>query len=147
MQAIWSGPHSEGWKKSGAQIYGWMNAGCYVSTSHKSRYVAPWVGEPDAKPTFNGYVIYQWQERRDNHYACLNSLNSGKYAYNNLQSVYYTWYRKFGNSSPHTATERWYMWGKKVPNVGPSARPCLPCGVPGTKKSQFTFSSDAIFFF
>lgn len=52
--------------------------------------VAPWVGEPDAKPTCNGCVIYQWQEGRDNHYVCLNSLNSGKYAYNNLQSVYYT---------------------------------------------------------
>jgi hypothetical protein len=397
MQTIWSGPHGEGWKKSGVQIYGWLNAGCNVSTSHKSRYanfpeayaevadaclpdqqvlyierqpdtvqtdhfdwgfrvtnlygndyrfttakgyfsnqllgknleygydlvmayvdlyfphvaegmnvrigryislpdieaqlapnnytyshsilytfdaytqtgintttrlnknwmiqvglsagndVAPWVGEPDAKPTFNGCVIYQWQEGRDNHYACLNSLNSGKYAYNNLQSVYYTWYHKFANSQWHTATEWWYMWEKEVPNVGPSAppaaasllingangafcdnptaltctareqavvnyverqfskhdyltirnefvddmagqrtgtktkysehllgwghwigttillrpelrfehsydrpaydSPCLPCGLPGTKKSQFTFSSDAIFFF
>jgi hypothetical protein len=397
MQAIWSGPHGEGWKKSGVQIYGWLNAGCNVSTSHKSRYanfpeayaevanaclpdqqvlyierqpdtvqtdhfdwgfrftnlygldyrfttakgyfsnqllgknyeygydlvmayvdlyfphvadgmnvrigryislpdieaqlapnnytyshsilytfdaytqtgintttrlnknwmiqvglsagndVAPWVGEPDAKPTFNGCVIYQWQDGRDNHYACLNSLNSGKYAYNNVQSVYYTWYHKFGNSAWHTATEWWYMWEKKVPNVGPSApaaaasllingangtfcnnptaltctareqavvnyverqfskhdyltirneffddmagqrtgtktkysehligwghwigttillrpelrfehsydrpaydSPCLPCGLPGTKKSQFTLASDAIFFF
>lgn len=38
MQAIWSGPHGAGWKKSGVQIYGWLNAGCNVSTSHKSRY-------------------------------------------------------------------------------------------------------------
>jgi hypothetical protein len=397
MQALWSGPHGEAWKKSGVQIYGWLNAGCNVSTSHKSRFanfpeayaevpdacipdqqvlyierqpdtvqtdhfdwgfrvtnlygldyrfttgkgyfsnqllgknyeygydlvmayvdlyfphvaegmnvrigryislpdieaqlapnnytyshsilytfdaytqtgintttrlskhwmvqlglsagndVAPWVGEPDAKPTFNGCVIYNWQEGRDNHYACVNSLNSGKYAYNNLQSVYYTWYHKFGNSSWHTATEWWYMWEKQTPNVGPSAppasasllingangafcnsptaltctsseqavvnyvekqfskhdyltirneffddkqgqrtgtktkysehllgwghwigttivlrpelrfehsydrpaydSPCLPCGFPGTKKSQLTFSSDAIFFF
>ncbi|HYL83096.1 MAG TPA: TonB-dependent receptor [Candidatus Angelobacter sp.] len=273
MQALWSGPHGEAWKKSGVQIYGWLNAGCNVSTSHKSRYanfpeaytevadacvpdqqvlymerqpdtvqtdhfdwgfrvtslygldyrfttgkgyfshqllgknyeygfdpvmayvdlyfpkvaegmnvrigryislpdieaqlapnnytyshsilytfdaytqtgintttrltkhwmlqlglsagndVAPWVGEPDAKPTFNGCVIYNWKEGRDNHYACLNSLNSGKYAYNNLQSVYYTWYHKFANSSWHTATEWWYMWEKQTPNVGPSAPP------------------------
>jgi hypothetical protein len=397
MQALWSGPHGETWKKTGVQIYGWLNAGCNVSTSHKSRYanfpeayaevadacipdqqvfyierqpdtvqtdhfdwgfrvtnlygldyrfttgkgyfsqqllgknyeygydlvmayvdlyfprvaegmnvrigryislpdieaqlapnnytyshsilytydaytqtgintttrlskhwmlqlgisagndVAPWVGEPDAKPTFSGCVIYNWQEGRDNHYACLNSLNSGKYAYNNLQSVYYTWYHKFGNSSWHTASEWWYMWEKQTPNVGPSAppasasllingangafcknptaltctsaeqavvnyvekqfskhdyltirneffndregqrtgtkskysehllgwghwlgttilirpelrfehsydrpaydSPCLPCGFPGTKKSQLTFASDAIFFF
>jgi hypothetical protein len=273
MQALWSGPHGEAWKKSGVQIYGWLNAGCNASTSHKSRYanfpeayaevsdaclpdqqvlyierqpdtvqtdhfdwgfrftnlygidyrfttakgyfshqllrknyeygydlvmayvdlyfphvaegmnvrigryislpdieaqlapnnytyshsllytfdaytqtginmttrlnkhwmlqvglsagndVAPWVGEPDAKPTFNACVIYNSQEGRDNHYACLNSLNSGKYAYNNLQSVYYTWYHKFGNSSWHTATEWWYMWEKKTPNIGPSAPP------------------------
>ena len=81
--------------------------------------VAPWVGAPDAKPTFNGCVIFAWQDGRDNHYACLNSLNSGKYAYNNVQSVYYTWYHKFGNSSWHTATEWWYMWN--VPNIGPAA--------------------------
>jgi hypothetical protein len=397
MQALWSGPHGEVWKKSGVQIYGWLNVGCNVSTSHKSRYanfpeayaevsdacipdqqvlyierqpntvqtdhfdwgfrvtslygldyrfttgkgyfshqllgknyeygydlvmayvdlyfpkvaegmnvrigryislpdieaqlapnnytyshsilytfdaytqtgintttrlskhwmlqlglsagndVAPWVGEPDAKPTFNGCLGYTWQEGRDNHYACVNSLNSGKYAYNNLQSVYYTWYHKFGSSSWHTATEWWYMWEKKTPNIGPLAppasssllingangafcnnstaltctskeqavvnyvekqfskhdyltirneffndmqgqrtgtktkysehllgwghwigttilirpelrfehsydrpaydSPCLPCGLPGTKKSQLTFASDAIFFF
>jgi hypothetical protein len=273
MQALWSGPNGDAWKKSGVQIYGWLNAGCNVSTSHKSRYanfpeayaevsdacipdqqvlyierqpdtvqtdhfdwgfrvtnlygldyrfttgkgyfsqqllgknyeygydlvmayvdlyfphvaegmnvrigryislpdieaqlapnnytyshsllytfdaytqtgintttrltknwmiqvalsagndVAPWVGEPDAKPTFSGCVIYNWQEGRDNHYACLNSLNSGKYAYNNLQSVYYTWYHKFGNSPWHTATEWWYMWEKDTPNIGPSAPP------------------------
>jgi hypothetical protein len=397
MQALWSGPHGEGWKTSGVQIYGWLNAGCNVSTSHKSRYanfpeayaevsgaclpdqqvlyierqpdtvqadhfdwgfrvtnlygldyrfttgkgyfshqllgknyeygydlvmayvdlyipqvadgmnirigryislpdieaqlapnnytyshsllytfdaytqtginttiklndhwlvqvglsagndVAPWVGAPNAKPTFNSCVSYSWQEGRDSHYACLNSLNSGKYAYNNLQSVYYTWYHKFGNSSWHTATEWWYMWEKNVPNISPGApaaaasllitgangafcdsltelscaapeeavvnylekqfskhdyltirneffddmrgqrtgtksrysehllgwghwvgntilfrpelrfehsydlpaydSPCLPCGSPGTKKSQFTASGDVIFFF
>ena len=85
--------------------------------------VAPWVGEPDAQPTFNGCVRFTGQEGRDNHYACLNSLNSGKYAYNNLQSVYYTWYRKFGDSRWHTATEWWYMWEKNVPNIAPSAPP------------------------
>lgn len=273
MQALWSGPHGDAWKKSSVQIYGWLNAGCNVSTSHKSRYanfpeayaevpdacipdqevlyierqpdttqkdhfdwgfritnlygldyrfttgkgyfshqllgknyqygydlvmvyvdlyfpkvadgmdvrigryislpdieaqlapnnytyshsllytfdaytqtginvttklnnhwmvqvglsagndVAPWVGPPDAKPTFNGCVTFSWQQGRDSHYACLNSLNSGKYAYNNLQSVYYTWYHKFGGSSWHTATEWWYMWEKQTPNIGPSAPP------------------------
>jgi hypothetical protein len=397
MQALWSGSHGEAWKKSGVQIYGWLNVGCNVSTSHKSKYanfpeayaevsdtcfpdqevlyierqpdtvqtdhfdwgfrmtnlygldyrfttgkgyfsdqllgknleygydlvmayvdlyfpqvgdgmnvrigryislpdieaqlapnnytyshsllytfdaytqtginttikvddhwmvqvalsagndVAPWVGEPNAKPTLSTCVTYAWQEGRDSHYACLNSLNSGKYAYNNLQSVYYTWYHKFGHSSWHTATEWWYMWEKDVPNISPGApaaaasllvtgangafcdsltvlsctapeeavvnyvekqfskhdyltirneffddmrgqrtgtktrysehlvgwghwvgttilfrpelrfehsydlpaydSPCLPCGDPGTKKSQFTASGDVIFFF
>jgi hypothetical protein len=85
--------------------------------------VAPWVGEPDAKPTFNSCVSFSWQEGRDTHYACLNSLNSGKYSYNNLQSVYYTWYHKFGDTSWHTATEWWYMWEKDVPNISPGAPP------------------------
>jgi hypothetical protein len=397
MQALWSGPNGDFWKESGVQIYGWLNAGCNVSTSHKSRYanfpeayaevsdaclpdqqvlyiekqpdtvqtdhfdwgfrftnlygldyrfttakgyfsdqllgknleygydlvmayadlyfpwvgdgmnvrigryislpdieaqlapnnytyshsllytfdaytqtgvntttklgdhwlvqlgisagndVAPWVGEPNAKPTLNACVAYTWEEGRDNHYACLNSLNSGKYAYNNLQSVYYTWFHKFGTSRWHTGTEWWYMWEKQVPNIGPDApapassllitgangafcntptaltctsretavvnyterqfskhdyltirneyfddqegqrtgyktkysehllgwghwigttillrpelrlehsydrnaydSPCLPCGLPGTKSTQLTFASDAIFFF
>ncbi|MBV8551132.1 MAG: TonB-dependent receptor [Acidobacteriaceae bacterium] len=77
--------------------------------------VAPWAR--DARATFNGCVSYTWQEGRDNHYACLNSLNSGHYAYNNLQSVYYTWYHKFKNHPWHTATESWYMWENAVPNV------------------------------
>ncbi|HEX8798570.1 MAG TPA: outer membrane beta-barrel protein, partial [Terriglobales bacterium] len=78
--------------------------------------VAPWVGEPDAKPTLNTCVGYTWSTGGDNLYGCLNSLNSGKYAYNNLQSLYLTWYHKF-NSKWHTATESWYMYQKDVPNV------------------------------
>jgi hypothetical protein len=34
MQAIWSGPHGDAWKKSGIQIYGWLNFGGNWSTSH-----------------------------------------------------------------------------------------------------------------
>ena len=87
--------------------------------------VAPWVGEPNAKPTFNACVSYTWREGSDNVYACDNSTNSGKYAYNNLQAYYMTWYHKF-NSSWHMATEAWYMWEKDVPNVNnPAAAPLL----------------------
>ncbi|MGB2627272.1 MAG: outer membrane beta-barrel protein [Candidatus Acidiferrum sp.] len=78
--------------------------------------VAPWVGEPDAKPTFNGCVSYTWRTGWDNIYACDNSSNSGKYAYNNVQAYYTTWYHKF-NASWHMDTESWYMWEKGVPNV------------------------------
>jgi hypothetical protein len=93
--------------------------------------VAPWVGEPDAKPTFNACVGYTWKAGRDNVYVCDNSTNSGKYAYNNLQAYYATWYHKF-NSSWHTATESWYMWEKQVPNVNnPGAAPLLITGANG----------------
>jgi hypothetical protein len=35
MQALWSGPGGEGWKRSGIQIYGWANVGFNISTSDK----------------------------------------------------------------------------------------------------------------
>jgi Putative beta-barrel porin-2, OmpL-like. bbp2 len=93
--------------------------------------VAPWVGEPDAKPTFNACVGYTWKAGWDNLYVCDNSTNSGKYAYNNLQAYYVTWYHKF-NSSWHTDTESWYMWEKQVPNVNnPSSAPRLINGANG----------------
>jgi Putative beta-barrel porin-2, OmpL-like. bbp2 len=56
--------------------------------------VAPWVGEPNAKPTFNACVGYTWSQGGDNLYVCDNSTNSGKYAYNNLQAYYATWYHR-----------------------------------------------------
>lgn len=34
MQALWSGPHGDWWKKSGIQFYGWLNFGANWSTSH-----------------------------------------------------------------------------------------------------------------
>jgi hypothetical protein len=78
--------------------------------------VAPWIGEPNAKPTFNACIAYTWSTGRDNVYVCDNSTNSGKYAYNNLQAYYATWYHKF-KGSWHMDTESWYMWEKQVPNV------------------------------
>ncbi|MGA8222419.1 MAG: outer membrane beta-barrel protein [Candidatus Acidiferrales bacterium] len=93
--------------------------------------VAPWVGEPNAKPTFNACLSYGWQDGGDNHYACLNSLNWGKYAYNNLQSFYYTWYHKI-SATWHTDTEWWYMWEDRVPNLNnPAAKPLLITGANG----------------
>ncbi len=38
MTAIWSGKHGDWWKKSGIQIYGWLNGGINVSTSDKGGY-------------------------------------------------------------------------------------------------------------
>ena len=56
------------------------------------------------------------QSNHDNFYACANGINSGKYAYNNLQDYDATWYHKF-NAKWHMATEAWYMYERDVPNV------------------------------
>jgi hypothetical protein len=79
--------------------------------------VAPW-DTKDAQLTLNTCVAYTWRTGLDNIYVCENSLNKGNYAYNNLQASYFTWYHKFTkDGSWHTATETWYQYEKKTPNV------------------------------
>jgi hypothetical protein len=77
----------------------------------------PWK-EPGrlAKLTLNFCVQYEWRESKDEVYYCDNSLNSGKYAYNNMQAHYFTWYHKF-NEKWHTGWESWYQYEKNTPNV------------------------------
>jgi hypothetical protein len=79
--------------------------------------IMPWK-EPGrlAKLTLNFCVQYEWRESKDNIYYCDNSLNSGKYAYNNMQAHYFTWYHKF-NEKWHTGWESWYQYEKDTPNV------------------------------
>jgi hypothetical protein len=86
--------------------------------------IAPWVGGPEAKTTFNSCVGYTWRQGWDNIYGCDNSLNSGKYSYNNLQAFYLTWYHKF-NSSWHMAWETWYQYERNTPNVNNPAAASL----------------------
>ena len=76
--------------------------------------VAPWT--PDAKVTGTGCVAYTWEKGAENVYLCANSVNSGQYAYNNLQAFYALWYRKF-HSSWHTGVETWYMYERNVPSI------------------------------
>lgn len=76
--------------------------------------VALWTS--DATPTLTACVGYTWNNGKDNMYPCINSLNKGKYAYNNIQSFYNTWYHKF-NSTWHMDTEAWYMYERDVPNI------------------------------
>jgi hypothetical protein len=91
----------------------------------------PWTSS--AKVTFNACVGYTWSEGRDNFYACDNSLNDGRYAYNNLQAFYATWYHKYGKDSRfHSATESWYQYEKDTPNVNnPAAQSLLINGANG----------------
>jgi hypothetical protein len=78
--------------------------------------VAPWT-KSDRKLTGNFCVSYSWTESRNNLYFCDNSINDGKYAYNNLQALYLTWYHKFGKSSWHSSTEAWYQYESQTPNI------------------------------
>ena len=90
----------------------------------------PWT-RPDSKPTFNTCLNYSWKEGEENLYLCANSINDGKYAYNNLAAYYLTWYHKI-NASWHTATESWYQYERKVPSViNPAAAPLLETNANG----------------
>jgi len=91
----------------------------------------PWTSS--AKVTLNACLGYSWSEGRDNFYACDNSLNDGRYAYNNLQAFYATWYHKYGKDSRwHSATESWYQYEKDTPNVNnPAAQSLLITGANG----------------
>jgi hypothetical protein len=82
--------------------------------------VAPWT--PDAKPSVTACVSHTLSNGNDNVYFCVNGLNNGKYAYNNLQMFDNTWYHKFSGSW-HMATEAWYMYERDVPSVTGPIRP------------------------
>jgi Putative beta-barrel porin-2, OmpL-like. bbp2 len=86
--------------------------------------VAPWT--KDATPSAIACLNYSTKSNNDNFYGCANGINSGKYAYNNLQEFDLTWYHKF-NAKWHTGTETWYMYERDVPNVaGNVANPVTP---------------------
>jgi hypothetical protein len=92
-----------------------------ISCSHD---VACWTS--DATPSAIFCLNYSTASNNDNFYGCANGINSGKYAYNNLQDYDFTWYHKF-NSKWHMATETWYMYERDVPNVaGNVANPVTP---------------------
>ncbi len=76
--------------------------------------VMPWT--TDAKVTGNTCVQYQWHNGGDALYTCANSINDGKYAYNNLSAYYETWYHRI-NDHWHTDTEAWYQSMRQVPNM------------------------------
>ena len=76
--------------------------------------VAAW--KPDAQWTGNACVGYNWRKGSDNIYVCANSINRGRYAYNNLSAYYATWYHKI-NDKWHTASESWYQYESHTPNV------------------------------
>jgi Putative beta-barrel porin-2, OmpL-like. bbp2 len=109
-------------------LQGGVSAGCETP---------PW-NTHDAKPTLNLGFQYTWNNGNDTLYPMINALNNGKYAYNNLNSFYLTWFHKFStHPSWHTGTEAWYMWERGVPNVNnPAAAPLLETGANGADCSD-----------
>jgi hypothetical protein len=75
---------------------------------------APWT--TDAKLTGNFCLQYTWSNGGNDLYTCANSVNDGKYAYNNLAAYYETWYHRI-NATWHTDTEFWYQYEKQTPNM------------------------------
>lgn len=87
-----------------------------VAGSHD---VAP--GTPDAKPSLMACVSHSTRSESDNSYTCVNGINDGEYAFNNIQMYDETWYHKF-NARWHIASEAWFMYQRDVPSVhGPVA--------------------------
>jgi Putative beta-barrel porin-2, OmpL-like. bbp2 len=82
--------------------------------------VAPWT--QDARPSVTACISYTFNQGNDNVYPCINGINSGRYAYNNLQMFDATWYHKF-SASWHMATEVWFMYQRGVPSVSGPVSP------------------------
>ena len=72
--------------------------------------------KPSAQWTGTVCEQFQWREAQDNIYFCQNSINKGRYGYNNLDAYYATWYHKF-NDKWHTASEAWYQYESRTPNI------------------------------
>jgi hypothetical protein len=75
---------------------------------------APWT--TDAQVTGNFCIVYTWSNGGDVSNFCDNTINNGKYAYNNLTAIYETWYHEI-NDHWHTDTEMWYQYMKDTPNM------------------------------
>jgi hypothetical protein len=86
---------------------------------------APWI--KNAKLTGNACAAYSWTDGGNNLYFCANSINSAKYAYNNISAYYLTWYHKI-NATWHTDTEAWYQYERDVPNACYGLSPCISYG-------------------
>jgi hypothetical protein len=86
---------------------------------------APWIS--NAKLTGDFCGAYTWKDGGDNLYACANSINSAKYAYNNVSGYYLTYYHKI-NATWHTDTEGWYQYERDVPNLCYGLSPCISYG-------------------
>jgi Putative beta-barrel porin-2, OmpL-like. bbp2 len=81
--------------------------------------IAPWAS--GAKPSLTACVAYTFNSGNDEIYPCASGINSGKYAYNNVQLFVTTWYHKF-NPTWHMATEAYYEYQRDVPSAsGPIA--------------------------
>src|SRR6266436_2267266 len=82
--------------------------------AHAGNDVAPW--ETDAKFTPMACVRWTSKDNNDSIYPCVNSINNGKYAYDNIQMFVNTWSHKF-NDTWNMQTEFYYTYQRDVPSV------------------------------
>jgi len=75
---------------------------------------APW--KQSAQWTGNFCGQFSFRDGQDDIYLCANSLNAGRYAYNNLAAYYATWYHKI-NDKWHADFESWYQYESHTPNI------------------------------
>ena len=70
----------------------------------------------DGRPTFGACLNLVTNDGKIDSYSCLNQMNGGNFAYNNINQYVTTLYLKF-NEKWHMDTEFWYMWETNVPNA------------------------------
>jgi opacity protein-like surface antigen len=83
--------------------------------AHAGNDVAAWE-KTDAKFTPVACVRWTSRDSNDSIYPCVNSINNGKYAYDNIQMFVTTWSHKF-TGSWNMQTEAYYTYQRDVPSV------------------------------
>jgi opacity protein-like surface antigen len=83
--------------------------------AHAGNDVAPWESA-DAKLTPMACFRWTSKDNNDSIYPCVNSINNGKYAYDNIQMFVNTWSHKF-NDLWNMQTEFYYTYQRDVPSV------------------------------
>jgi opacity protein-like surface antigen len=83
--------------------------------AHAGNDVAGWEKQ-DAKFTPVACVRWTSRDNKDSIYPCVNSINNGKYAYDNIQMFVVTWSHKF-NPLWNMQTEAYYTYQRDVPSV------------------------------
>jgi opacity protein-like surface antigen len=83
--------------------------------AHAGNDVAFWE-KGDAKLTPMACARWTSKDNNDSLYPCVNSVNNGKYAYDNIQMFVTTWSHKF-NSNWNMQTEAYYTYQRDVPSI------------------------------
>jgi opacity protein-like surface antigen len=83
--------------------------------AHAGNDVAAWE-KADAKFTPMACIRWTSKDNRDSLYPCVNSINNGKYAYDNIQMFVNTWSHKFSDAW-NMQTEVYYTYQRDVPSV------------------------------
>jgi opacity protein-like surface antigen len=83
--------------------------------AHAGNDVAFWE-KVDAKFTPMACIRWTSKDNNDSLYPCVNSINNGKYAYDNIQMFVNTWSHKFSDKW-NMQTEFYYTYQRDVPSV------------------------------